>query len=165
MIRLIAVFIKQRKVLKNKVHGEKTLGLPSKVVYHSLNNYLKSIRKEIMVLEERLTALVKDHQQSQLTLLKSIPGLGVKTAIMLIVMTDGLNRFENTKQLCSYAGITTIIRESGSSIRGCSRISKMGNQKLRGCYSYVVFQRVHIISLVESFMIELWLKGKVKSEL
>ena len=131
LIRLTAIYIKQRTALKNKIHGEKTLGIPSKAVYHSLNRSLKSIAKEITVLEERLTGLVKDHQQSQLTLLKSIPGLGIKTAIMLIVMTDGFKRFENAKQLCSYAGITPIIRESGSSVRGRSRISKMGNQKLR----------------------------------
>ena len=131
LIRLIAIYIKQSTALKNKIHGEKTLGIPSKVVYHSLNRSLKSVGKEIKVLEVRLTELVKDHQQSQLTLLKSIPGMGVKTAIMLIVMTDGFNRFENAKQLCSYAGITPIIRESGSSVRGRSRISKMGNQKLR----------------------------------
>ena len=82
-------------------------------------------------MEDRLTELVKDHQQKQLTLLKTIPGMGTKTAIMLIVMTDGFNKFENSKQLCSYAGITPTIRHSGSSVRGKSRISKMGNQKLR----------------------------------
>jgi len=131
LIRLIAIYIKQSTALKNKIHGEKTLGIPSKAALHSLNRSLKSVGKEIKVLEERLMELVKDHQQSQLTLLKSIPGMGVKTAIMLIVMTDGFNRFENAKQLCSYAGITPIIRESGTSVRGRSRISKMGNQKLR----------------------------------
>jgi transposase len=131
LIRLIDIYLKQSTAIKNKLHGEKTLGIPSKVVYHSLNRSLKSIKKEIGVLENRLNALVKDHQQKQLTLLKSIPGMGTKTAIMLIVMTDGFNRFENSKQLCSYAGITPTIRHSGSSVRGKSRISKMGNQKMR----------------------------------
>ena len=131
LFRLIDIYLKQSTALKNKLHGEKTLGIPSKAVYHSLNRSLKSILKEIKVLEEHLESLVKEEQQSQLTLLKSIPGMGVKTALMLIVMTDGFNRFENAKQLCSYAGITPIIRESGSSVRGRSRISKMGNKKMR----------------------------------
>ena len=131
LIRLIDIYLKQSTAIKNKLHGEKTLGIPSKVVYRSLNRSLKSVKKEIELLEQRLTELVKEHQQSQLTLLKSIPGMGVKTALMLIVMTDGFNRFENAKQLCSYAGITPIIRESGSSVRGRSRISKMGNKKMR----------------------------------
>ena len=131
LICLIDTYLKHRTAIKNKLHGEKVLGIPSKAVYHSLNRSLKAIKKEIELLDQRLTELVKDHQQSQLTLLKSIPGMGVKTALMLIVMTDGFNRFENAKQLCSYAGITPIIRESGSSVRGRSRISKMGNKKLR----------------------------------
>jgi len=131
LIRLIDIYLKQSTAIKNKLHGETTLGIPSKVVYSSLNRSLKSIKKEISLLEDRLNDLVKDYQQKQLTLLKSIPGMGTKTAIMLIVMTDGFNKFENSKQLCSYAGITPTIRHSGSSVRGKSRISKMGNQKMR----------------------------------
>jgi transposase len=131
LIRLIDTYLKHRTAVKNKLHGEKTLAIPSKAVYRSLNRSLKSIDKEIKVLETRLTELVKEHQQTQITLLKSIPGMGMKTALMLIVMSDGFNRFENAKQLCSYAGITPTIRESGSSVRGRSRISKMGNKKLR----------------------------------
>ncbi|WP_298549305.1 transposase, partial [uncultured Aquimarina sp.] len=45
--------------------------------------------------------------------------------------TDGFSKFETSAQLCSYVGITPMIRESGSSVRGRSRISKVGNRKLR----------------------------------
>jgi transposase len=78
-----------------------------------------------------LLSLVKEEQQEQLTLLKSIPGLGVKTALFLIIATDGFSKFENVGQLCSYVGITPIIRLSGSSVRARSRISKVGNKKRR----------------------------------
>ena len=76
-------------------------------------------------------SLVKEEQQEQLTLLKTIPGIGEKAAILLVVFTDGFSKFENSKQLCCYAGITPTIRQSGSSVRGRSRISKIGNKKLR----------------------------------
>ena len=66
-----------------------------------------------------------------MTRIETILGLGRKTAIMLIVLTDGFERFESGSQLCSYAGITPIIRQSGSSVRGRARISKVGNRKLR----------------------------------
>ena len=130
ILRLIAIYTKQSTALKNKLHGEKVLGKPSKVVYHSLNRSLKVLQNEIKTLESRLTEIVKDDQQKQLTLLKSIPGLGNKTAIMLIVLTHGFTSFEDASQLCCYAGITPTIRASGSSVRGKSRISKMGNPKL-----------------------------------
>ena len=131
LLRLIDTYLKQSTAIKNKLHGEKTLGKPSKTVYHSLNRSLKAVQKEIQILEDRLLEIVKEEQHKQLTLLKSIPGLGKKTAIMLIVLTDGFSNFENASQLCSYTGITPTLRQSGSSVRGRSRITKIGNTKLR----------------------------------
>ena len=107
------------------------MGIPSRFVYHSLKRNLKHLQQEVAVLESRLFELVKQEQQHQLRLLKSIPGMGVKTALFLIVVTDGFSKFETASQLCSYVGITPTIRESGSSVRGRSRISKVGNKKLR----------------------------------
>lgn len=162
LIRLTDTYLKQRTALKNKLHGEKTLGLPSKSVYHSLNRSLKTVEREIGLLERRLTELVKEQQQTQLTLLKSIPGMGAKTAIMLIVMTDGFNRFENAKQLCSYAGITPTIRESGSSVRGRSRISKMGNKKLRNLLFLCSFSACKYNKACKEIYDRIVAKGKSK---
>ena len=131
LFRLLDSYVKKSTATKNKIHGEKTLGVPSKTVYSSLKRDLKHLQKEMQVLEKRLLDLVKQDQQHQLTLLKSIPGMGTKTALFLIVVTDGFTKFESASQLCSYVGITPTIRESGSSVRGRSRISKVGNKKLR----------------------------------
>ncbi len=131
LFRLLDNYLKKRTQTKNKKHGEEVLGIPSKYVYKSLQRDLKHLDKEIKGIEARLLELVKQDQQAQLTLLKSIPGMGVKTALFLIVVTDGFKKFETASQLCSYVGITPTIRESGSSVRGRSRISKVGNKKLR----------------------------------
>ena len=56
-----------------------------------------------------------------------IPGIGRKTGVMLVVLTDGFERFNSASELCSYAGITPVIRQSGSSVKGKPRISKIGN--------------------------------------
>ena len=131
ILRLVDTYIKHRTAIKNKLDGEKVLGVPSKAVYRSLSRTVKQLNREIAVLEARLGALVKEEQQEQLALLKTIPGIGEKAAILLVVFTDGFSKFENSKQLCCYAGITPTIRQSGSSVRGRSRISKIGNRKLR----------------------------------
>jgi transposase len=131
LFRLLDNYLKKRTQTKNKLHGEETLGIPSKYVYQSLKRDLRHLDKEVTGIESRLLDLVKQDQQHQLTLLKSIPGMGIKTALFLIVVTDGFSKFETASQLCSYVGITPTIRESGSSVRGRSRISKVGNKKLR----------------------------------
>ncbi|AGC78557.1 transposase [Nonlabens dokdonensis] len=131
LFRLLDSYLKQRTMLKNKMHGEEVLGLPSKQVYRSLRRSRKHLDKEIKGIESHILSLVKADQQAQLTLLTSVPGIGKKTALFLIVVTDGFSKFENAAQLCSYVGITPTIRESGSSVRGRARISKVGNRKLR----------------------------------
>ena len=65
--------LKSKHCLKEKAAGKKTLGKPSKTVYPPLNRSLKAVQKEIQILEDRLMEIVKEEQQKQLTLLKSIP--------------------------------------------------------------------------------------------
>jgi transposase len=96
-----------------------------------LKRHRKCLDKEIKSIEEKLLSLVKEDQQQQLSLLKSVPGIRPKTALFLVVITDGFSKFETASQLCSYAGITPTTKESGSSVRGRARISKVGNRKLR----------------------------------
>jgi transposase len=131
LFRLLDTYLKQRTATKNKIHGEAVLGIPSKFVHRSLVRNRKQLDKEVMAIESKILSLVKEDQQEQLTLLTSIPGIGQKTALFLIVVTDGFSKFENAAQLCSYVGITPTVRESGSSVRGRARISKVGNRKLR----------------------------------
>jgi transposase len=78
-----------------------------------------------------LLVLVKLAHQELLTRLKTTPGIGPKTALMLVVLTGGFDRFTSAGQLCIYAGLIPVIRKSGSSVKGRPRISKIGNQKLR----------------------------------
>ena len=129
--RLLDIYAKQSTALKNKIHGEQTLGNPSQMVVRSLKRSLKQIKKEQAMLEQRLLELVKEDNQQLLSNLESIPGLGRKTAIILIVLTDGFSRFDSAAALCSYCGNNPTIRKSGTSVNGRPRISKIGNQKLR----------------------------------
>ena len=128
---VLSVYVKQSTMLKNKIHGEAVLGVPSKAVVSSLKRILKQLITEIKTLEEKLLILVKASYQDLFTRLKTTPGIGRKTAIMLIVLTGGFERFSSANELCSYAGLTPIIRQSSSSVKGRPKISKMGNQKLR----------------------------------
>ena len=131
LIRLLDTYTKQNTALQNKVHAEQTLGNPCKLVVTSLKRSLKNLSKEAVVLEKKLLELVKIDYQEVLTKLESIPGIGRKTAMMLVVLTDGFNRFESSSQLCSFCGLTPVIRQSGTSVKGRARISKIGNSKLR----------------------------------
>jgi transposase len=162
LFRLLDNYVKKSTATKNKIHGEATLGIPSKTVYSSLKRDLKHLKKEISVLENRLLELVKQDQQHQLTLLQTIPGIGLKTALFLIVVTDGFKKFETASQLCSYVGITPTIRESGSSVKGRSRISKVGNKKLRNLLFLAAFSACKYNKGCKALFDRIVAKGKSK---
>ncbi len=162
IFRLLDNYIKHRTATKNKMHGEETLGIPSRAVYRSLKRNKKHLDREMASLEERLLSLVKQEQQDRLTLLTSIPGIGIKTALFLVVVTDGFSKFENASQLCSYVGITPTIRESGSSVRGRSRISKVGKKKLRNLLFLCSFNACRYNNACRAIYERLVNKGKSK---
>jgi transposase len=127
-----------------------------------LTRTLKHFDKEIHDLEERLLELVKKGQQQQLTHLKSILGLGTKTALFLIVITDGFSKFETASQLCIYVGITPTLRVSGSSVRGKSHISKIGNRKLRNLMFLCAFSACKHNKACRELYERILAKGKSK---
>ncbi len=162
IIRMLSVYSKQSTALKNKIHGEKTLGNTKTCVVKSINRSLKSIKKEVDLLEEQLQEIVKKTHQDLLTRLESIPGLGRKTSLMLIVLTDGFERFETANALCSYSGLTPTIRQSGSSIKGRPRISKMGNPKLRNLLFMCSFTACKYNKACKAIYDRIVAKGKSK---
>jgi len=162
MARLLDVYTKQCTMIKNKLHGEEVLGNPSRAVVSSLNRSKKHIEKEMAELEKKLLMTVKRAHQEVLTCVRSIPGIGTKTGVMLIVLTGGFERFSSASELCSYAGLTPIIRNSGSSVNGRSRISKMGNQKLRSLLFMCSFSAVKYNRACKAIYDRIVAKGKSK---
>ncbi|MFS4484336.1 IS110 family transposase [Hyunsoonleella sp. 2307UL5-6] len=131
IISLTNLYTKQTTALKNKLQTEESMGSPCSQVIRSLKRSLKYLKNEIDKLEDSLLKLVKQDNQDLLTRVESIPGIGRRSSMLLIVLTGGFERFNKASELCSFAGLTPMIRQSGSSIRSRSRISKMGNRRLR----------------------------------
>ena len=82
-------------------------------------------------LNKRLAELARIHWKDTLAQLLTIPGIGEKTAIMLLCITDGFTKFDDAGKLASYVGICPRIWESGSSVKGRGSICKIGCGHLR----------------------------------
>lgn len=128
---LVDMLIRQRTALKNKLHSLSVRPGKFVAVLKPLRKQIANLDKQIHDLEKSMEELVKQHQGKLLSQLKSIPGIGTKTALFLIVITDGFATFESSKQLSAFFGLAPTIRLSGKSVRGQSRISKTGNHVVR----------------------------------
>jgi transposase len=70
---------------------------------------------------------MKDKQ----TLLDSIPGVGERTIALLLAFCMHPGRFANARQAAAFAGLDPRQHESGSSVKGKPRMSKVGHAFLR----------------------------------
>lgn len=69
--------------------------------------------------------------KQQRELLDTIPGLGDKTIPVLLSYYGGSLRFAKAKEAAAFAGLDPRQHESGSSVRGRPRLSKVGHSALR----------------------------------
>jgi transposase len=128
---VLELYLKQSTAQKNKIHGLKAKGIVTGALITSVKRQLRNTRKEIEKLQQELSKLIYEHQPELMANLQSIPGIGRKTAILLIAATNAFESFESHKQLTAYFGLAPAERTSGSSIRGRTRITKAGHPVIR----------------------------------
>ena len=131
IISLLQMYSKQSTSLKNKLHALENLCKKRTKVITSIKRQLRNLTKESKSLETELLKLIKESESLMFTRIKTIPGIGDKTAILLMLTTNCFKDFESYKQVSSYLGLAPNERSSGSSIRGRSRISKTGDGLVR----------------------------------
>lgn len=101
------------------------------VVESDLQSQLEDLEARIKHCERVLMTIAEQHCSEQLTLLQSIQGVGKRTAVMFIVLTQGFTRFESAKHFAAYLGLSSFVKQSGTSVRGSGAITKMGNPRMR----------------------------------
>jgi transposase len=104
----------------------------SAVVLQSIHTLLTELKKE----QDRLEKCIRQHidQHPDLKrdrrLLESIPGIGpVVSALMLAVLHS--RSFNSASQCAAFLGLVPMQHESGSSVRGPTRLSKAGDARVR----------------------------------
>lgn len=84
-----------------------------------------------------LIVLIRDHinddpdLKSKQDILVSIPGVGERTTAILLSYYANLDRFKSARQAVAFAGLDPRQHESGSSVKGKPRMSKIGHAFLR----------------------------------
>jgi transposase len=89
------------------------------------------LKTRIKQCEKELDHRVREQFSDLFDLLTSIRGIGKKSAVMFIVLTEAFTLFPDAKKFASYLGLSSFIKSSGTSVRGSGSISKMGSSRMR----------------------------------
>lgn len=116
------------------------------VAVSHMSNRFKNHFEDETVIQEELDALkvhiehsmktIRQHGIAQTNkplqeLLASIPGIGATLAPTLIAEIGDVERFTNAKSLVAYAGLDPKVRQSGSTLKRNTRLTKRGSPYLR----------------------------------
>ena len=98
-----------------------------------LEEQLKSIKERILEVEEDMEQLIAASTSlyTNYLLLRSIKGIGIINAIVLLCVTDNFQRFDNPRKFACYCGVAPFEHTSGISIRGKTQTSSLANKEVK----------------------------------
>ena len=134
-LKVLSRRIEQLNVLLNMESNRKDVS--DKVIKSGINRIIEAIKTEIESCKIAIQNLIdsdKELSHNQ-QLLQTISGVGKTTAAWLLSVLVDIDKFENSKKLISYLGLSPVIKDSGTSVRQ-AKISKMGDKKVRKALYY-----------------------------
>ena len=124
--------LKQKTMISNSLEALQRQSVVSKLALKRLQQILKALTQQVAAVQTELLQLLEQRYGHEMTFLCSIPGIGRKTAGLLVLFAGGFTRLDNYRQLIAKAGLSPREHTSGTSIRGKARITKMGGALIRG---------------------------------
>ena len=106
----------------------------------SLDFVTKDIQKQIMQLDESIESCEKQIKEiikseedlkQNFKLATSVKGIGLVIASFMLVSTNNFTGFDNGRKYACYAGIAPFPNESGTSIKGKTKVSHLANKKIK----------------------------------
>lgn len=94
---------------------------------------LLSLKAEIKEIELKIKEVIKADEElfKIYQYITSVRCVGFIAATYLLIYTEGFSRFDNAKQIASYAGVAPFEYSSGTSIKGRTKVHPMANKILK----------------------------------
>lgn len=121
------------------------------------------LAEEVQTVQQEVQAhlLAEDTLRQEVALLCGIPGIGRLTATRLVAVIE-MHRFGSAASFAAFLGVTPQEHSSGTSVRGRTRISKVGSKSLRTALYFPAMQACRCNPQVRALYQRLIASGHVK---
>lgn len=138
LTRLYVDLKRERTVFKNRIESVSSGADPSGFILKTNGKLIKELDKQIEHCEKKISLTISKEPwlHKKIKKLETIKGMGFITIAIIVAETQGFALINSRKQLASYAGYDIVQRESGTSIKGKTRISKKGNARIRAALHF-----------------------------
>lgn len=126
---------------------------------------IKTLDQQIKGLEREVQSIIETDKtvQTNYCLLQSIKGVGPVLALATILKTGNFTRFENARKFACFCGTAPFEHTSGSSIRGKTRVSSLGDKKMKTLLDLAAKSAIQHDKELHAYYVNRTEKGKAKS--
>lgn len=134
------------------------------IVKESIERVIKHLQQEIRATRKLIRNHINRHPdlRAKRDLLESIPGVGPGTSAMILAEFGDASRFPDAGSMASFCGLTPRHRQSGTSVRGRSMLSKTGSSRIRKALFMPALAAIRYNPVIKAFRARLLANGKHK---
>ena len=160
--RRIQALLVTRAQEKNRLHADESVKVTPEAIRNSIDRHIDALNAEIEALTESALEVVHvdDTLDRRFAHLVSVKGIAQASAITLLAELSVLPEDMSARQWVAHAGIDPRHSESGTSVKGAVRISKVGNRHLRAALFLPAMVASQHEPRVRAFYEKLLAKGK-----
>jgi transposase len=132
------------------------------LVEASLQALIEQLDRQIANVTQQIRQQISSSPtlKQQHKLLCSITGIGAKTAHIILAELPNLAQYANARQVAAQAGLTPKQFQSGTSIHGRPKLSKLGNARLRKALYFPAISAMRHNAILTPFAARLRKNGK-----
>lgn len=132
------------------------------IVKENIESHISWLNVEIKALQKQIREHIDNDpgMRGKHDLLESIPGIGDRTIATLLAYSMHPGRFENARQAAAFAGLDPRQHQSGTSVLGKPRMSKVGHAFLRKALYMPAIVALHKTAWGKQFRDRLAASGK-----
>lgn len=126
-------YVDSLKCMITQEKNRLSAGAVHDAVRTAVEQHIESMKETVVRLEKQMKHVVASDQELKrcFDLLTSIVGIGDVAALAFLGEIGTGERFVHTRQVETYCGLIPKTRQSGSSVNGKARLSKVGNSRMR----------------------------------
>lgn len=163
LMRHLDDLIAQRTQVSNRL----TEGRLSAAVKQSWQQVLATLEAQITAIKAQVETHFAQHPrlQQQRQWLDSLPGVGPETAARLLAEIPHLAELDSARAAAAYSGLTPRRHQSGTSVNAPSRMSKIGNARVRYALYFPAITALRCNASFQQLAARLAAKGKAKMQI
>lgn len=162
LVRRLDALIEMHTMESNRLSS----GVTTTEVKLSIESLILHLEEQIKRTQKLIGKHINNHPQlrSDRDLLVSIPGLGEAT-IARLMSEINFHKYESAREVAAFAGLVPRLRQSGKSVHGRPRLSKMGTSRIRCSLYFPAVTALRCNPAIKKWAAGLQERGKCKMQI